>query len=115
VLLALPVYDDNPAVRAPIVTIGLIGLCTIVFLFQLTQDDDAVDRIAQAYGMVPAVVLGAHVPRNSTTMAPWLTIITSMFLHSGWLHTAATCCFCGFSGTISRMCWDRSAFCCSTC
>jgi membrane associated rhomboid family serine protease len=93
VLLALPVYDDNPAVRAPIVTIGLIGLCTIVFLFQLTQDDDAVDRIAQAYGMVPAVVLGAHVPRNSTTMAPWLTIITSMFLHSGWLHIGGNMLF----------------------
>jgi len=93
VLLALPVYDDNPAVRAPIVTIGLIGLCTIVFLFQLTQDDDAVDRIAQAYGMVPAVVLGAHVPRNSTTIAPWLTLITSMFLHSGWLHIGGNMLF----------------------
>jgi membrane associated rhomboid family serine protease len=93
VLLALPIYDDNPTVRVPIVTIGLIGLCAIVFLSQLTQDDETVNQIAQTYGMIPALVLGSHVPRSSMTIAPWLTIITSMFLHSGWLHIGGNMLF----------------------
>ena len=31
----LPLYDDNPITRTPVVTYALIGLCAIVFLWQV--------------------------------------------------------------------------------
>jgi len=80
----LPLYDDNPLLRAPIVTYALIGLCAAVFLWELGQDTDLV---AATYGMIPAVLFGsARLPAALAVVPPWMTIFTSMFLHAGWLH-----------------------------
>jgi membrane associated rhomboid family serine protease len=91
VFVALPLYDDNPTARVPFVTYVLIGICVAVFLWQLGQDDDVV---AHVYGMTPALVLGSpHLPRGIPMLLPWLTIFTSMFLHSGWLHIGGNMLF----------------------
>jgi membrane associated rhomboid family serine protease len=90
-LFFLPLYDDNPTARIPYVTYGLIGLCTLVFLWQLGQDGDAV---AAAYGMTPAVLFGsARLAPDVATIPPWMTIFTSMFLHGGWLHLGGNLLF----------------------
>ena len=37
--------------------------------------------------MVPAELFGLwHPPRNYQVLAPWATVLTSMFLHGGWFH-----------------------------
>lgn len=87
----LPLYDDNPIGRSPVVTYALIGLCIGVFLWQLGQDADAV---AYSYGMIPAVVFGsAKLPPALAVLPPWATIFTSMFLHAGWLHLGGNMLF----------------------
>ncbi len=87
----LPLYDDNPTARTPFVTYALIGLCCLVFLWQLGQNADAV---AYRYGMIPAVLFGtAHLPAQLVAVPPWATIFTSMFLHSGWLHIGGNMLF----------------------
>lgn len=87
----LPLYDDNPTSRIPYVTYALIGLCAIVFLWELTQDRDAV---AAGFGMTPAVLFGsAQLSPDIATVPPWMTILTSMFLHSGWLHIGGNMLF----------------------
>ncbi|HVH80093.1 MAG TPA: rhomboid family intramembrane serine protease [Stellaceae bacterium] len=87
----LPLYDDNPIGRTPIVTYGLIGLCVLVFLWQLGQNAQAV---AYQFGMIPAVVFGtAALPPRLATVPPWVTIFTSMFIHSGWLHIGGNMLF----------------------
>lgn len=87
----LPLYDDNPTGRTPIVTYALIGLCTIIFLWQLGQNADAV---AYSYGMIPARLFGsARLPSALAVVPPWATIFTSMFLHSGWLHIGGNMLF----------------------
>jgi membrane associated rhomboid family serine protease len=91
VFFFLPLYDDNPTGRAPVITYALIGLCALVFLWQLGQDEDAV---AYSLGMVPAVVFGtATLPPQVAVVPPWATIFTSMFLHSGWLHLGGNMLF----------------------
>ena len=86
-MLILPLYDDNPPRRVPAVTYGLIALCTIVFLWQEGQGARAERAIALAYGMVPAVLFGtAELPHRLQLVPPWATLVTSMFLHGGWLH-----------------------------
>ena len=87
----LPLYDDNPIGRNPLVTYTLIGRCIAVFLWQLGQNADAV---AYTYGMIPARLFGtAALPPDLDTVPPWATVFTSMFLHSGWLHIGGNMLF----------------------
>ncbi|HZT86677.1 MAG TPA: rhomboid family intramembrane serine protease [Stellaceae bacterium] len=86
----LPLYDDNPIERPPLVTYLLIGLCIGAFLWQLGQDEVFV---AYAYGMVPAELFGHWRPRGFPLVPPWATLFTSMFLHGGWLHLAGNMLF----------------------
>ncbi len=86
-MLALPLYDDNPKARLPVVTAGLIGACTVVFLWQLGLDDTASEAASLTYGMIPAVLFGyADLPAALRAVPPTATLITSMFLHGGLLH-----------------------------
>jgi membrane associated rhomboid family serine protease len=91
VIFALPLYDDNPIRRTPVVTYALIGMCIGAFLWQLGQNENVV---AYRYGMVPAVLFGyAELPPAVAAIPPWATVFTSMFLHGGWLHLGGNLLF----------------------
>jgi membrane associated rhomboid family serine protease len=86
-MLLLPLYDDAPLVRTPVLTYGLIAACSVVFLWQNGLSTHAADNVAFAYGFVPAVFFGhAHLPARLHALPPWITLFSSMFLHGGWLH-----------------------------
>jgi membrane associated rhomboid family serine protease len=68
-----PVADVIPSRKTPVVTIGLIGLNALAFLFELQLPEQELQQFAQAYGVVPADF-------------SWASVVTSMFLHGGWLH-----------------------------
>jgi len=83
-IFAVPLYDDNPTRREPLVTYLLIGLCVGAFLWELGQNERAV---LYRYGMIPAELFGLwHPPRAYQVVPPWATLFTSMFLHGGWFH-----------------------------
>ncbi len=86
-MLALPLYDDNPRTRVPVITAGLIAACSVVFLWQLGLDETASEEASLTYGMVPAVLFGyAELPASLRIVPPAVTLLTSMFLHGGLLH-----------------------------
>ena len=86
-MLVLPLYDDNPRSRLPVVTYGLIIACTLVFLWQQRLGPLAGRDIAFVYGMVPAALFGTHPAAPALQpVPPWATLLTSMFLHGSWLH-----------------------------
>ncbi len=90
-IFALPLYDDNPIRRAPVVTYTLIGMCLGAFLWQLAQDPD---RVAFEFGMIPARLFHyGRLPPELETLPPWATIFTSMFLHGGWAHLGGNMLF----------------------
>ena len=90
-IFALPLYDDNPIQRTPVVTWVLIGMCVGAYLWELGQDQAAV---ATQYGMVPAVLFGhARLAPGLAAIPPWATIFTSMFLHGGLLHLGGNMLF----------------------
>lgn len=33
----IPLHDDNPTEKPPVVTVALIAACTLVFLWQIAQ------------------------------------------------------------------------------
>jgi membrane associated rhomboid family serine protease len=83
-IFAIPLSDDNPTVRVPVVTYFLIGTCAGAFLWQLGHNEHV---ILFTYGMIPAELFGFwHPPRIYQVLAPWEKVFTSMFLHGGWLH-----------------------------
>ena len=83
----IPLRDANPTRRRPVVTIGLIALCVAVFAYELSvraSDGEAgLDRLFQAYGLVPAALTGGP---GATGNTGWLSVLSSMFLHGDPFH-----------------------------
>src|SRR5262249_18751548 len=72
--IMIPLRDVIPSRTTPYVTISLVVLNVLVFLYQLSLGSDG-QAFVYEYGLVPA-------------MFSWPSVITSMFLHGGFLHIA---------------------------
>lgn len=71
----------------PIATIVLVGLCVLVFVYQLTLSGLENGRFIYQTGVIPIRLLGgANLPPSLDTIPAWGTLITSMFVHSGIAH-----------------------------
>ncbi|HMR29950.1 MAG TPA: rhomboid family intramembrane serine protease [Geminicoccaceae bacterium] len=81
----IPLRDDTPTHRPPIATMVLIGACAVAFLWQLGQGSPGMEIAIYRLGMIPAVLLGTA-PADIAAVPPALTLVTSMFLHGGWMH-----------------------------
>lgn len=82
----IPLHDDNPSSSKPLVTVTLLVACVLVFFWQLSLGQ-AGRRAVLALGLIPAVLLGrTELPPELSVVAPPLTLVTSMFMHGGWLH-----------------------------
>lgn len=93
-MLTIPLYDDNPTLRTPVVTIALIAACVLVFVWQLGLDARAEMSIVYSLGLVPAVFFGvAELPPELVLVPPWTTLFTSMFLHGGLAHIGGNMLF----------------------
>lgn len=74
-----PIRDHNPSGRTPFVTWALLVANIGIFLatWPLLADDNAAFVLFDTWGMVPErVSMGRD----------WSGILTSMFLHAGWMH-----------------------------
>jgi len=69
----IPLRDVIPSRTTPVVTTALIGANVLVFLYELTLSDRGLMAFFYAHGLVPATF-------------SWSAALTSMFLHSGWVH-----------------------------
>ena len=58
----IPLHDDNPTELPPIVTVALIGLCVLAFLWQLSLGEQGGVVAVYAFGLIPAVLFGGLVP-----------------------------------------------------
>jgi membrane associated rhomboid family serine protease len=81
----IPLRDDNPVRATPVVVIGTIAVCVLVFLWQLTLSANAAQAAVYYLGLIPAVLFGSAELQGAPVPAP-LTVLTSMFLHGGLLH-----------------------------
>jgi membrane associated rhomboid family serine protease len=83
----IPIQDDNPLVRTPLLTYTVMALCALTFLWQLTLGGEGFRRAVFAFGVIPAVLSGrAALPPELALIPAPLTIFTSMFLHGGIMH-----------------------------
>ena len=85
----LPLHDANPLKIIPFqfVTVAIIAVCVGAFLWQVSQGQTDAGDLIYGLGMIPAVLVGDRTLDPALVMvSSELTLITSMFLHSGWLH-----------------------------
>jgi len=84
----LPIGDDEgTAPGARIVTIALIALNVLAFLLELGQGSEgALQSFITAWGVVPREYSVGHDIPPTIPVPYWSTLITSMFLHGGWMH-----------------------------
>ena len=86
-----PLKDDNPSNSAPVVTVALIVLNALFFVYQISLEAGGADgaRAGQAFieefGLVPCRLTGAC-RVGPELPSPILTIFTSMFMHGGLFH-----------------------------
>ncbi len=69
----IPLRDVIPSRTVPFVTVILIAVNALAFLFEMSLPDDARQAFVNYYGLVPA-------------RFTWTSVITSMFLHASWSH-----------------------------
>lgn len=69
----IPLRDSLPSRNRPVVTGWLIALNALVFLFELSLGPEGRESFVHSFGMTP-------------DRFAWSTLLTSMFLHGGWLH-----------------------------
>ena len=89
----LPLRDNIPTDRFPLVTVSLIFINVAVFLHELTLGQAQLNQFFYKYGMTPyEIVHGISLhPRGGLPV--FATLITSMFVHSGWLHIGGNMLF----------------------
>ena len=94
-----PIRDDNPHFTIPYATYGLIAVNALVWaLLQGFGTEPALSSSVCQLGLVPADLLDTAPAGTSFPLTPdsvctlsgdggsWHTVITSMFMHGGWMH-----------------------------
>jgi membrane associated rhomboid family serine protease len=103
----IPLSDDNPTVRLPLMTIAVLGAMAVVWLF--VQEGGFDERILAFsicnLGLVPGELsglapLGSGIPIArgldcviDAQAINWLTPVISMFLHGSWMHLIVNALF----------------------
>jgi hypothetical protein len=100
----IPLRDNIRPRRFPAVNYALIALTSLVFALQAASDPEG--TLAERYGMIPARVVDPESPVRlvieapdafgrprrvlhepaPSAVPPWLTLLTCIVLHGGWLH-----------------------------
>lgn len=105
----IPIRDNIPSRTTPFVNHTIIAICALVFLVQL-QESPEDPSLVEKFGMIPARVVNPDADIEITVSAqvvqtpsgpalekitrqaapsavpPWLTLLTCVFLHGGWMH-----------------------------
>jgi len=79
----IPLKDDNPTERTPVVTYALVAANVVAFVWQLQV---GLELSAFRGGAIPYEILTFRDIELRDIVAPPFTILTSMFLHGGVVH-----------------------------
>ncbi|HCC58438.1 MAG TPA: rhomboid family intramembrane serine protease [Solibacterales bacterium] len=77
-----PLRDDRPHSSPPVVTLVLIALNVLVFIFEMLLAPSTRNAFIATWGIIP----------DREYFRP-ITLVTSMFLHGGWMHIISNMMF----------------------
>ena len=77
----IPIKDDNPTKNKSYARLIILIICSVVFLMQISSENS--NYITYYFGFKPkSLFIGTDLP----TFLPICTLITSIFMHGGWMH-----------------------------
>ena len=74
-----PIKDTVPVRRIPLVNWLIITANVLVFMYESLLPPDQLNHFIYLFGLTPSYLVRHWIPDG-------MTILTSMFLHGGWLH-----------------------------
>jgi membrane associated rhomboid family serine protease len=80
-----PLKDDVPSRRFPVLTVILIGLNILAFLWEL-RVGSRLDEFLLDFSVIPARYTVPEISQLFSVGEQLIPLFTSMFLHGGWLH-----------------------------
>ena len=84
-----PLRDGIPSRRCPAVTLALIAVNVLLFLYQLTLPEESLTQLFYLFGIVPARLSDPGWAASvGYAGSGWFSFLSSMFLHGGFLHLA---------------------------
>lgn len=82
----IPIRDDNPTIRKPYLTVTLMVVNTLVFLYSVSLGSRGYDLFVIEFGFIPYELVTGKELTWQLAQSPYLTPFTSMFMHGGWMH-----------------------------
>lgn len=92
----IPLKSENPRISPPIVNTILIVANILIFFYQLSLGPKAGQHLVNTYGLVPirAELFLNPTPKTAVSLPQLVEpLLTSMFLHAGWLHVLGNMLF----------------------
>ena len=96
----VPIRDDNPISTTPAVVYALLALNIVIFLYELSLGDQALQEFFNMWAVVPAELTASFSQGAVDAPGEWITLISSQFLHGGWLHVGGNMLYLWVLGNI---------------
>jgi membrane associated rhomboid family serine protease len=85
-MLPIPIGDVTRSRTFPFVTVTLIALNVLVFLYEASLPGRGFETFTRAYGNIPfEMITGTDLPPRGPVPI-YLTLLTSIFMHGSFLH-----------------------------
>lgn len=76
----IPISDNNPRRRVPVVTLLIILVNVLVWLYEVSLPAPALNQFFASLALIPLRIT------NAPNAGAIFTLFSSMFMHAGWLH-----------------------------
>ena len=82
-----PISDVNSTKNKPVISWIILVCCILIFIYQKNFDYHFEQKIILTFGMIPSVLFEIkQLPDELAIIPSYMTLISSMFLHGGWMH-----------------------------
>ena len=89
-----PLRDENPTNLTPVVTIGIIIVCSVLYLIQLAGGESVAESQILNFGLIPGeVTQGDGIGINMLISGHFYSFFSSIFIHGGFLHVLGNMLF----------------------
>jgi len=81
----IPIRDTIRARNFPVVTVSIIVVTVLVFIYELRLTPAELDRFTATYGVVPALQIQIFL-QAPFSLNTWAPMVGTIFLHGGFMH-----------------------------
>jgi len=82
----IPLRDENRTRTLPVVTAAILAGNVGLFVYALLLGPLGFDAFTQQFGLIPFEITHFSDAISPTPIPLYLTLVTTMFLHGGWMH-----------------------------